>query len=215
MSRVDGFLVGVKVMNNSVWVIVRKIGVCAILSFGVVLSAQAAVQAPNQFIGQIANNILDAIKKDSAAREGDVAAVNKIVDQVLMPSINFEKTTRLATGLPWRSATDSQKKALVNAFKKTLVRTYSGAFKNVNDDTRITLKPFRGDINAKIVTVRSIITLSTGSVAVDYRLEKSANRWKVFDFSVENVWLVQNYKNQFAAEINKGGIDGLIHSLEK
>ncbi len=31
--------------------------------------------------------------------------------------------------------------------------------------------------------------------------------------SVLGAWLVETYKNSFAVEINKGGIDGLIKSL--
>ncbi|KCV13958.1 toluene tolerance protein Ttg2D domain protein, partial [Bordetella holmesii CDC-H643-BH] len=38
---------------------------------------------------------------------------------------------RLAAGRFWRQASDDQKKRLAEAFRGTLVRTYSGALKNV------------------------------------------------------------------------------------
>ena len=37
--------------------------------------------------------------------------------------------------------------------------------------------------------------------------------WKVYDLNVEGIWLIQNYRNQFASEINRSGIDGLIAAL--
>lgn len=188
--------------------------VASALSIGVVFSVQAA-QDPNQFVEQIANQTLEAVKQNPGARSGNLGDINAIVNQYLMPHVNFERTTRLATGQPWRQATAEQKSALTNAFKGTLVRTYSGAFKNVNNSTTVKLLPFRGDANANDVVVRSNIVTATGPTSVDYRLEKAGNGWKVYDFSVEGVWLVQNYRNQFADQINKGGIDGLIKSLAR
>ncbi|MDY3332118.1 MAG: ABC transporter substrate-binding protein [Pelistega sp.] len=186
----------------------------ASIFLGTTFSVQAA-QDPNQFVEQIASKTLSAIKASSSARGGNVAEINKIVDQHVMPYTNLEKTTRLATGAPWRQATAEQKQQLVSAFKGTLVRTYSGAFKNVTDSTAITVQPFRGDANASDVVVRSVVTGAGAPVSIDYRLEKAGDSWKVYDFNVENIWLVENYRNQFRGEINKGGIDGLIRSLQK
>jgi len=193
---------------------IKQTVLASVLAFSSVLSVQAA-QDPNQFVEQVANTTLDAIKANADARNGNIAAINQIVNQHIMPNTNLEKTTRLATGAPWRKATPEQKKQLVEAFKGTLVRTYSGAFKKVNDSTKITFQPFRGDVNAKDAVVRSTISGNGESVKVDYRLEKSGDSWKIYDFNVENIWLIENYKNQFRGEINKGGIDGLIRSLQK
>jgi len=52
-------------------------------------------------------------------------------------------------------------------------------------------------------------------IQLDYRLEKTAAGWKIYDVNVLGVWLVENYKNSFASEINQNGIDGLIKSLSE
>ena len=46
-------------------------------------------------------------------------------------------------------------------------------------------------------------------------LEKSEQGWKVFDVIVAGVSLVTNYRSSFGQEISRGGIDGLIKSLEE
>ncbi len=188
--------------------------IAGFLSAGAMQTAVAA-QDPNQFVEQIANNTLQAVNQNDAAKSGDVSAINGIVTQYLMPHINMEKTTRLAVGQPWRQATEQQRSALVNGFKQTLLRTYSGAFRNVTPSTTITMQPFRGDANASDVVVRSTITAGQGPVSVDYRLEKAGNGWKIYDLNVENIWLIQNYRNQFAGQISQGGIDGLIKALNR
>ncbi|MDY0272160.1 MAG: ABC transporter substrate-binding protein [Advenella sp.] len=199
---------------QSVFLLARRFAAMAFVSAGLLGTAQAA-QSPTQFIEQIANQTLDAVKQNSAARSGNVNAINEIVNDKLMPHLDFQKTTRLATGQPWRQATPEQKTALTNAFKSTLVRTYSGAFKQVSSSTKIDLLPFRGNPNANDVVVRSTIISDSGPVSVDYRLEKAGDSWKVYDFSVEGIWLIQNYRNQFSSQIAQNGIDGLIKALNQ
>ena len=196
--------------------VVSRSALATLLSLGVFANAQAQAVHPNDFVEEIANKALDSLLKDSAARSGDVNAVNRLISQHIVPYVNMEKTTRLATGQPWRQATPEQRAALVEGFKGTLVRTYSGALKDVKDSTKINLLQFRGDPSANDVVVRtSIGGVSNTPVAVDYRLEKAGDSWKVYDVNVEGIWLIQNYRNQFAGEINRSGIDGLIQILQR
>ncbi|CAM5198038.1 ABC transporter substrate-binding protein [Oligella ureolytica] len=72
------------------------------------------------------------------------------------------------------------------------------------------------DSNANDVVVRTTIGgVSNTPVGVDYRLEKAGDSWNVYDVNVEGIWLIQYYRNQFAGEINRNGIDGLIKSLQR
>jgi phospholipid transport system substrate-binding protein len=62
--------------------------------------------------------------------------------------------------------------------------------------------------------VRTSVVPSRGDpIQLDYRLEKQDAGWKIYDVNVLGVWLVENYKTQFASEISAGGVDGLIKSL--
>ena len=77
--------------------------------------------------------------------------------------------------------------------------------------------PFRGDDDAKDVVVRSSViqASNTEPIRVDYRLRREPEGWRIYDINVENVWLIQNYRNQFAQQINRSGIDGLIVALNE
>ena len=132
----------------------------------------------------------------------------------MLPYVNFEKTTRLAAGRHWRQASPEQRQQLVDAFKNTLIRTYSGALANVDQLSAINVGPFRGDPNAADVVVRSTISQSNGpDVGVDYRMENTPEGWKIYDLNVEGIWLIQNYRNQFSQVITEKGVDGLIQTL--
>ena len=175
-----------------------------------------AKAAPNDFVQTVADNALEAVKQDEAAKRGDLQRINQLVDELILPYVNFEKTTRLAAGRYWRQASPDQQQNLVEAFRGTLIRTYAGALANVDQVSQINIQPFRGDPNADDVVVRSLITQNNGpAVAVDYRLEKTPEGWKVYDINIENIWLIQNYRNQFAQQIQQSGIDGLIAALNQ
>jgi len=173
--------------------------------------------APNDFVQQVADQVLTALKADSSVRAGNTARVNQIVDDLILPNVNFEKTTRLAAGRYWRQATPEQQAALVKAFRGTLGRSYSGAFSRVDEGTSIKVLPLRGEADATDLVVKSQVTqrANTQPIALDYRLEKTPQGWKIYDLNVENIWLIENYRNQFAQQISQNGIDGLIQALNQ
>lgn len=172
--------------------------------------------APPEFIQAVADQALEAVKNDADAQAGDREAIDALIDEYVLPYVNFEKTTRLAAGRHWRQASDEQRDGLVEAFKNTLIRTYSGALSKVDQLSEIKVQPFRGDPEAADVVVRSVVSQrGNPDVAVDYRMENTPEGWKIYDINIEGIWLIQNYRNQFAQVINEQGFDGLIEALNK
>ena len=198
-----------------------KLFVCSLLlSIGQATHAQNKPDpnaAPNDFVQQVADQMLAALKSDSSVRAGNTARVNTLVDELILPNVNFEKTTRLAAGRYWRQATPEQQAALVKAFRGPLARAYSGAFTRVDEATTIKTLTFRGEPGATDAVVKSQVTqrANTQPIALDYRLEKTPEGWKIYDLNVENIWLIENYRNQFAQQISQNGIDGLIQALNQ
>ncbi len=189
------------------------------LAVGTAAHAQKPVDtraAPNQFVETVGNNALQALRNAPAAQQGDLNRINELVDQYVLPYVNLEKTTRLAAGRYWRQASPQQQQQLVDAFKGTLIRTYSGALSKVDQISSLNILPFHGDPQADDVVVRSTISQRNGPpVGVDYRLEKTPEGWKIYDLNIEGIWLIQNYRNQFAQQISQNGIDGLIQALNQ
>jgi phospholipid transport system substrate-binding protein len=185
-------------------------------------SAQAAERAvdpkaaPDVFLTAVANNMLDAVKADPQALQGDTGHITTLVRKYALPYVDMNKTTRLAAGRYWRQASPGQQAELVKAFTGTLIRTYSGAFTRVTPDTKITLLPFRAGEKPDDAVVRTTVSQPNGApIGVDYRLEKTDGSWRVYDLNVEGIWLIQNYRNQFTQEIGRSGIDGLIKALNQ
>ena len=173
--------------------------------------AQAA-KAPEALIKEVSGDVLDAVKADKTM-SGDVKKVIALVDQKVMPHVNFQRMTSSAVGRYWRQATPDQQKRLQDEFKILLVRTYSGALSQVSQEQTIELKPMRATPSDTEVVVRTEIRGKGDPIQLDYRLEKAGASWKIYDVNVLGVWLVENYRNSFAQEIGANGIDGLVGKL--
>lgn len=200
------------------WMFALVLGTAALMTASP--STQAAPNAkaePQVFVAEVVDELIRNVQTQVKKGPLSMSQIHDIVNQDILPYVDLSKTTRLAAGKYWRQATPEQQKALTEAFGETLIRTYSGALTRVDSGTNMKILPFRGDVNAKDVVVQSSVTESsnTSPIRIDYRLEKSNDGWKIYDLNVENIWLIQNYRNQFAQQIDRGGIDGLIQSLKK
>ncbi len=175
-----------------------------------------AAEAPDAFVKRLSGEVLERIKSDPQLKAGDMARISSFVDEIVMPHVNFKRMTALAVGRSWRDATPAQQEQLMTEFRTLLLRTYSGALSAVADQT-VRMKPFRADPADREVIVRSEVLQPRGGepVQLDYRLEKAGDGWKIFDVNVIGVWLVQNYRTQFAERLNAGGIDALLARLRE
>ncbi|MGM3274373.1 MlaC/ttg2D family ABC transporter substrate-binding protein [Ralstonia sp. 24A2] len=161
------------------------------------------------------DDVLSTIKGDPDLRGGNMQKVFQLVDQKIVPRADFHRTTQIAMGRFWNQASPEQQQQIQDGFKTLLIRTYAGALSNVKNQT-VTYKPFRADPADTDVVVRSTVNNNGEPVALDYRMEKTANGWKVYDINISGLWLSETYKNQFADVISKkGGVAGLVSFLDE
>ena len=189
-----------------------------LLSSGSMLLALAATApvhaevAPDALVRQISIDVIDTAKADKAIQAGDQSRVVALVDAKVMPSVNFEVATRSAVGPQWRTATPEQRTKLQTEFKALLLRLYAGALTQLKDQTVEVTKTLPVSGSTQVV-VQTEVRGKGEPIKLDYRLDKLGDSWKIIDVNVGGIWLVQNYRSQFAGELTKGGIDGLINAL--
>lgn len=181
-----------------------------LLAFG---AATAAETAPDAFVRSISNEVIDVAKTDKAIQAGDIAKIIALVDSKVMPNVNFEVVTRSAVGPQWRGATAEQRSKLQAEFKLLLVRVYAGALTQITKEQTVEVTRTQPVPGGSQVVVQSEVRGKGEPIKLDYRLDKTDAGWKIIDVNVGGIWLVTSYRSQFAQEIGKGGIDGLINTL--
>ena len=177
------------------------------------LPARTAEVAPDALAKSVTDEVLVILRSDKDIQSGNTKKVVDLVEKKVLPHFEFARMTRLAVGPNWRQATPEQQKALINEFRSLLVQTYAATFTAYRNQT-IEYKPLRMQPGDTEVVVKSLINQPGGKpVTVDYKMEASADGWKVYDVVVADLSLVQNYRGTFETEVRKGGIDGLIKAL--
>ena len=177
----------------------------------------AADEAADAMVRRLSSDVLEVVRGDKSVQAGDVSRIVALVDERIMPNVNFQRMTASAVGPMWRQATPDQQKRLQDEFKTLLVRTYASALAQVGDQT-IVVKPLRAAADDQEVVVRSEVKGRGDPIQLDYRLEKTPGQgsgWKIYNLNVLGVWLVETYRSQFAQEISAKGIDGLIATLSE
>jgi phospholipid transport system substrate-binding protein len=175
------------------------------------LPALAQDEPPGKLIERVSLDLLDTLQKAGAPK--GKKEIMALVDEKVLPHFDFKRMTALATGVGWRSATPTQQDLLVVEFRSLLVRTYSTALTKYTNQT-LDFQPERKSTDGKKAMVRSLLNQPGAPVlTIDYRMAATPAGWKIYDVSIDGVSLVTTYRDSFAEEVRKGGIEGLVKML--
>lgn len=181
---------------------------------GPAAASTSALPAPQQVLEKSSQELLAIAKTDKEIASGNRRHIVELVEQKVVPLMDFDRITAEAAGRHWRGATPEQQVRLKAAFTKLLVNTYSSAVASLRDK-QITFAPARMSEGDDEVIVKSKVADGTqGSLDMTYRMERRGTKWLVFDVNIMGAWLVESYKSSFNSEIARSGMDGLIKALE-
>ena len=191
---------------------------CARAAACVMLMALAlpalAQEAPDALVKRVSDELLQLVRTDKDLAAGNQRKVVEVAEQKVLPHFDFERMTRLAVGRNWQQATPEQREALTKEFRTLLVRTYSNSISQYRNQ-KFVVQPLRGEAADKDVLVHSAVVQENGpQIPIDYRMEKEGSDWKVYDVVIDGASLVTTYRGSFNDQIQKGGIDGLVKTLQ-
>lgn len=169
---------------------------------------------PDGLIKTVVSDVMASIKSDPEIQKGNIPRIVDLVEKKIVPYTDMRRTTEMAMGPNWKKATPEQQVQLVSEFKNLLIRTYSGALSQLRDQT-VQFKQLRAAPDDQEVVVKTVVLGRGDPVPLEYRLEKTATGWKVYDMNIMGVWLIEAYRNQFANQISQNGVDGLVKFLQE
>ena len=170
--------------------------------------------APDALIKMVVTDVMTSVKADPDIQKGNIPKIVDLVEKKIVPYTDMRRTTEMAMGPNWKKASPEQQAQLVTEFKNLLIRIYSGALSQLRDQT-VQFKALRAAPDDKEVIVKTVVIGRGDPVPLDYRLEKTANGWKVYDMNIMGVWLVEAYRNQFTNQISQNGVEGLVKFLQE
>lgn len=132
---------------------------------------------------------------------------------VLEKYFDFSGITRRAVGPRWREFSSEQQSAVLSLFSDVVLRTYVDSFEpgeqpGIHYGSPLQLADTRWELP-------TTITYAGSEYSVAYRMSKGRQGWQVYDVVIEGVSMISNYRGQFDAIMQKGGVKSLIDSLNE
>jgi len=134
-------------------------------------------------------------------------AVRKIANDIF----DFSEIAKRSMARHWQPLSEAQRTEFVGLFADLLERSYISKIETYGGE-KIQYTAERADGDLATVSTR-IITKNGTEVPVDYRMIKRADRWLVYDVSIEGVSLVSNYRTQFNKIIQTTSYSELVSKL--
>lgn len=173
-----------------------------------------AAESPLTMLQSTSEQMLNKLKQHHNKKD-DAQFINNTVHEILVPHFDLELMSRSVVGRDaWMKASVAQRKQFIGEFTTLLIRTYSTALSSYENQS-IDFSPIRGKLAGQTQTqVESKILRHEGpAIPVSYRLKLIANEWKVYDFSVDGVSLIESFRSQFANELAQGGMEKLLQKI--
>jgi phospholipid transport system substrate-binding protein len=185
----------------------------ALLAVGLAVTAVGPVSAgvPTDQLRGAVDRVLKTLDDPSLKGAAKVAdrrvAVRKIANEIF----DFGEIAKRSMARHWQPLSEAQRSEFVGLFADLLERSYISKIETYGGEKiQYTAERIDGDY-ATVST--KIITKNGTEVPVDYRMIKRADRWLVYDVSIEGVSLVSNYRTQFNKIIQTSSYNELVSKL--
>lgn len=176
-----------------------------------------AAEDPIKMLENVTTNVMVKLKKNTQTLKYDPKDVYTIIDNVILPHVDFSEMARWVVGRnAWYKADSSTRISFVGEFKTYVVKNYTHFLVKFRNE-KIKFFPLREDIkNQKDIQISSQIQREGAApIRMDYRLILQKDAWKVYDIVIEGVSLLEGYQAQFANTVRDGGVEALIDEIRR
>lgn len=176
--------------------------------------ATAAPPAADQVIRRGIDDVLDVLRDPStqpaAARAQRIARLRQVADRLF----DWPEMSQRSLGPTWRTLDAGQRARFAEVFPDLLATAYLDDLDKFRGDERVTIeRSIESDDHAEVSTI--VITHGGERVPMVYWLHRVESAWRVYDFSIEGVSLVNHYRESFTRFLVNHRFEELMERLER
>jgi phospholipid transport system substrate-binding protein len=181
---------------------------------GIALAAATAWAGPaTDQVKTSVDRVLKVVSDPELKKPQNTEKRRTQIREVARQLFDFEELGKRALGRHYAALKPEQRKRYTELFADLLENTYITKIESYGGE-KIVYLPEQADGDS--VTVRSKLVTQKGTeIPLDYRLQKTGDRFRVYDVSIEGVSLVANYRTQFNKIITQSGFDELLKKMEQ
>jgi phospholipid transport system substrate-binding protein len=165
--------------------------------------------APTEQIRSAIDQGIEVLK--NAKIEKQRADVISRLREIVYPLFDFREMAKRSLGSHWRRISPQQQDEFVASFTELLEKSYADKI-DLYEGQKVSYTGETIDKNFAVVNTRLIG--KSQSYTVDYRLQATDGKWKIYDIVAENISLVNNYRAQFNRILANSSFDDLMHRIK-
>ena len=170
---------------------------------------------PDGFLKDSVQEISTLVSEYKDRFETDEEFLRDKMNSSVMPKLDIKLMSKIILGKKiWTEMSESQKDDFVEAFQYRMTSTYMKSI-TAFDGEKVVFLPYEPGKRENIAYVKSKYLIPGGDIAVDYRLIKKSEEWKVYDIIFDGISLMKNYRADFREHVSQNGIESLIISLKE
>ena len=170
---------------------------------------------PDGFLKDSVQEISTLVSEYKDRFETDEEFLRDKMNSSVMPKLDIKLMSKIILGKKiWTEMSESQKDDFVEAFQYRMTSTYMKSI-TAFDGEKVVFLPYEPGKRENIAYVKSKYLIPGGDIAVDYRLIKKSEKWKVYDIIFDGISLMKNYRADFREHVSQNGIESLIISLRE
>ena len=186
-----------------------------LLAFLLTTNIAFSSDTPDGFLKDSVQEISLLVSKYKDRFETDEEFLRDKMNSSVMPKLDIKLMSKIILGKKiWTEMSESQKDDFVEAFKYRMTSTYMKSITSF-DGEKVVFLPYEPGKRENIAYVKSKYLIPGGDIAVDYRLIKKSEEWKVYDIIFDGISLMKNYRADFREHVSQNGIESLITSLRE
>jgi|TARA_R110002012_G_scaffold321931_1_gene552490 phospholipid transport system substrate-binding protein len=172
--------------------------------------------SPYQVIEVTGNNLFNRIANNQEALSKFPELMREIVEEELMPSVDYQYAAFKILGKHLRNTTADQRLKFITAMRAYLVRTYANAL-NQYQNQKVLFEPEAPlKANAKSASVDvKIVDTGKPDIKLTFQMRKDSRsgEWRAYDMIVEGISLISTKQSEFNRKIAELGLDQVTIEL--
>ena len=186
-----------------------------LLAFLLTTNIAFSSDTPDGFLKDSVQEISTLVSEYKDRFETDEEFLRDKMNSSVMPKLDIKLMSKIILGKKiWTEMSESQKDDFVEAFQYRMTSTYMKSI-TAFDGEKVVFLPYEPGKRENIAYVKSKYLIPGGDIAVDYRLIKKSEEWKVYDIIFDGISLMKNYRADFREHVSQNGIESLITSLRE
>ena len=161
-------------------------------------------------VRQTINSVLEIVS-DPGLKNNPTLRREKLRETISL-RFNYKQMVMRSLAKNYKSRTDKEREKFTGLFKRLLENSYATKIENYKDEK---INYVGEQIKGKYALVKTQIVRNDGTIDVDYKLIKEEGKWMVYDFVIEEVSLIRNYRSQFSKIIKTESYGALVSKLSK